>query len=113
MEDLRQRLSFHRDSLGLVLGIAFTAFLGIAACAIWAPIGPARPVVAVITGFHLRELEEGARTYARVHYQETDALVRLNVPTDCRVGDKIHLESIRTLTGERLNVRMRLPICER
>ena len=112
-ENLRQRLFFQQDSIGLAIGILFTALVGLAICALYVPIGPAQPTAGIILGFHLREFEEGARTYARVDVRGDERLVRLNFRTGCRVGDRLHMQRTRTLTGERLSVRLQTPTCER
>ena len=88
----RAWLAYHRDSLvgfGILAAIAVLGAVVVAILLI--PNGPSSREIGIVTGFGMREAEEGSYRVMTVRIGDTLDTVRAPSHLDCRVGDRVTL----------------------
>tara|TARA_R110002012_G_scaffold262978_4_gene445439 strand:- start:29889 stop:30284 length:396 start_codon:yes stop_codon:yes gene_type:complete len=88
-------LTYHRDTLvGLGIMAGFAALAAIVGAILLIPNGPTSREVGVVTGFGMRETEEGSYRVMSVRIGDTVDRVRAPARPDCRVGDRVTLSRV-------------------
>ena len=102
---IRAWLEYHRESLvgfGIMGGIAILGALLVAILLI--PNGPSSRETGIVTGFGMREAEEGSYRVMTVRIGATLDTVRAPSHLDCRVGDRVTLGRVPHWWGSRRGI---------
>ncbi len=88
-------LTYHRDTLvGLGIMAAFAVLVAVVGAILLIPNGPNSRELGVVTGFGMRETEEGSYRVMTVRIGDTVDRVRAPTRLDCRIGDRVTLSRI-------------------